>query len=159
MTDFFSCIQGSRHVTSSTPPPAQTLSFSSSDLLLHSGIHRTHIPLRILKLLNQAKVPLLICLSNDLPICFLDLLCKPSTFQPKAQDAIETGHTSTCSSILSAYKYTNPPAFVFLIHASSLFMIPPINFSPGKVYMAMQSSVYCVLPGGFGLKFQPHTEA
>ena len=45
-----------------------------SYLLLHHGIHCTHIPLGILEFLNQATVALLVFLSNHLSVRFLNFL-------------------------------------------------------------------------------------
>ena len=103
-----------------------------SYLLFHHNIHRTQIPLRILELLNHPMLTLLIYLSHNLPIRLLKFLQTQPDFSYKEDRLSKRSiHTSTCSSMLLAYKYTNTPALVFRILVSSLFMIPPISFSPG----------------------------
>ena len=43
-------------------------------LLLHHGVHRTHIPLRILEFLNQTMLALAVLLSHHLSVRFLNFL-------------------------------------------------------------------------------------
>ena len=66
--------QESSYVTSSPLSLAQNLSSSLSYSLLHHRIHCTHVALCILEFLNQAKVALLVFLSNHLSVRFLDFL-------------------------------------------------------------------------------------
>ena len=55
-------------------PRLKALPLHLTYLLLHPRIHCTHVALRILEFLNQAKVALLVCLPNHFAVRFLDFL-------------------------------------------------------------------------------------
>ena len=70
----FSSTQETPCATSRHHPRFKLLPLPVTYLLLHRGIHCTHISLGILEFLNQAMVALLVFSSKHPSVCFLDFL-------------------------------------------------------------------------------------